>query len=164
MTTAIRSSLVAPIATIFATNEYLVVQALEGLTNEQLWRTLTTRNNAMLWIAGHLVHTKAELLGLLGAPFDTGWGQRFARGVTVGDPTQYPSLEEVQRVIRLCNERLHASIATLDDARLTQPPTTAIPGANTFADQLALFAFHESYHVGQMAYIRKGLGFPPLAG
>jgi hypothetical protein len=35
-------------------------------------------------------------------------------------------------------------------------PDKTIRGAINFA------AFHESYHVGQMAYIRKWLGFPGL--
>jgi hypothetical protein len=61
------------------------------LTSEQRWQAPTARNNSMLWIAGHLVHTRAELLAVLGAPFDTGWGQKFARGATVGEPAQYPA-------------------------------------------------------------------------
>ena len=36
--------------------------------------------------------------------------------------------------------------------------------AENSADQLAGFAFHDSYHVGQMAYIRKPLGYPAVAG
>jgi len=55
-------------------------------------------------------------------------------------PTERPKPEELQRVMRLCE----------------RPLTTAIPGLNTFADQLALFAFHESYHVGQMAVRLEG--------
>ena len=32
------------------------------------------------------------------------------------------------------------------------------------ADQIAFFALHDSYHVGQMAYIRKALGYQGIAG
>ena len=32
------------------------------------------------------------------------------------------------------------------------------------ADELAFFSLHDSYHVGQLAYVRKGLGYPGLAG
>src|SRR5262245_53231033 len=100
MATETKASLVAPIATIFATNELLVRLALEGLTTEQVWRAPTSRNNPMLWILGHLVHTRAELLALLGAPIETGWGERFARGATVGKPAGYPSRDEIEPMMR----------------------------------------------------------------
>ena len=35
-----------------------------------------------------------------------------------------------------------------------------LSGAKTVADQLAFFALHDTYHVGQMAYVRKALGCP----
>lgn len=61
-----------------------------------------------------------------------------------------------------------ATIFALNDsfvhAALGRPGTAGLPFANTLADELAFFAMHDSYHVGQMAYIRKGLGQPGLAG
>jgi hypothetical protein len=59
MTTATTSAVATPIATIFAINDGLVLPALEGLTDDELWKAPTDRNNAMLWIAGHVVQTRA---------------------------------------------------------------------------------------------------------
>jgi hypothetical protein len=39
-----------------------------------------------------------------------------------------------------------------------------MPGAKTVADQLAFFALHDTYHVGQTAYVRKPLGSPAIVG
>jgi len=164
MTTATCSAVAAPIATIFAANDDLALRALDGLTSKQLWEAPTNRNNAMLWLAGHVVQTRSQLLGLLGEGFDTGWGDRFNHGASVGDPHDYPAGEEIERVMRRVSERLQARLAVLTDAQLAQPPATAIPGARSLADQVALFAFHDSYHVGQMAFIRKALGYPALVG
>jgi uncharacterized damage-inducible protein DinB len=164
MTTTACSTVATPIAKIFAINEDLALRALDSLTHQQLWAAPTERNNPMLWVAGHVVQTRAFLLGLLGEPFDTGWGERFNRGATIGDESGYPSRGEIERAMRDVNQRLHARFAKLDDAQLAQQPSVDLPGANTVADQLALFAFHDSYHVGQMAYIRKALGYPALAG
>ena len=118
----------------------------------------------MLWIAGHVVQTRAQLLGLLGEPFDTGWGERFDRGAVIGEAEGYPSRDEIERVMREVSQRLQAKLAALDDARRAQPPSIDLHGATTVADQVAGFAFHDSYHVGQMGYIRKALGYPALAG
>ena len=164
MTTAMSSPVATPIAAIFAINDDLMTRGLDGVTNDQLWTAITPRNNPMLWVIGHLVQTRSQLLGLLGEPIETGWGELFNRGATIGDVTQYPSRVEIERVMSDVSRRLHAKLATLNDEQLGQSPTAPLPGANTFADQVALFAFHDSYHVGQLAFIRKGLGYAALAG
>jgi DinB superfamily len=165
MTTVMcRSAVATPIAKIFALNDDLAARALDGLTKEQLWTPPTGRNNPMLWVVGHFVETRAQLLGLLGEPIDTGWGERFTRGATLGDVTRYPLREEVERIMSDVSRQLQAKLAVLDDQQLSRPPAVEMAGAATVADQVALFAFHDSYHVGQMAYIRKALGYPALAG
>ena len=144
-----RRTVALPIDIIFATNDTLASQALADLTAEQVWKRPIDRNNPMLWVAGHLVQTRTQLLGLLGDPFDTGWGDRSVRGATVGDPDSYPTREEVERTMREVSDRFHAKRLALDDAQLAQPSSEA-PGASTVAHQIAGFAFHDSYHVGQM--------------
>src|SRR5262249_23222655 len=98
MTTATTSAVAAPIATIFAINDGFVLPALEGLTHEELWRAPTERNNAMLWIAGHVVQTRAMILQLLGEPVETGWGKLFDRGAL---PQLLPMRTVIPRVTRL---------------------------------------------------------------
>ena len=95
MTTATKSTVIAPIAMTFLLNDDLALRALEGLTQEELWRAPTDRNNAMLWVAGHLVQTRAIVLGLLGEPVDTGWGDLFERGATVSEAKRYPERGEI---------------------------------------------------------------------
>lgn len=167
MTSATMSPVAAPIATIFAINDAFVWQALSGLTQEQLWKAPTDRNNGLLWIAGHVVQTRALVLKLLGEPVDTGWGTLFDRGAqaaTVADAGRFPSGSEIERVMREVTPRLHAKLASLDDTSLAAPARLQVPGTKTVADELAFFALHDSYHVGQLSYVRKGLGYPGLAG
>src|SRR5262249_14282408 len=61
MTMAMCSAVAAPIATIFAANDDLALRALDGLTPQQMWEAPTNRDNAMLWLAGHLVQTRTQL-------------------------------------------------------------------------------------------------------
>ena len=164
MTTATTSAVAAPIVMIFAINDDLMCRALDGLTPEELWRAPTDRNNPMLWVAGHVVQTRAAVLRLLGDPVETGWGDMFDRGSTIDAANEYPPREEIERVMREVSPRLQAKLALLDDASLARPASMALPRAKTLADELAFFALHDTYHVGQIAYIRKGLGYPALVG
>ena len=110
------------------------------------------------------MQTRATVLELLGQSADTGWGILFDRGVKIGDHSQYPSAAEVVRVMRELSPRLCVAMAAITEAELIRPASLPIPGINTLMDELAFFALNESYHVGQLAYIRKSLGYPGLAG
>lgn len=164
MTTTPANTAAAPIAMIFAFNDSFVLQALEGLTQEELWRPLSPATNPLLWVAGHIVQTRAMVLQMLGEQADTGWGGLFDRGAKIGDPKNYPSGPDVARLMTEIGPRLHAALASLPDEQLHRPASLPIPGLKTLTDELAFFALHESYHVGQLAYVRKGLGYPGLAG
>jgi|SRR5579859_1369216 len=149
---------------IFSMNDQLVPEALKDLSHEQLWHALSDRNNSMLWVAGHIVQTRAMVLQMLGEPIDTGWGSLFDRGATVGEPSRYPSGSEIERVSSDISVKLRAALSALTDEQLARPASLQIPGVETLAGELAFFALHDSYHVGQLAYIRKGLGYPGLVG
>ena len=155
----------APIAMIFRVNDDIVSRALEGLTTSELSHRPTDKNNPVLWLAGHVAETRATLLRVLGEPFDTTWGNLFVRGATLQEPAGYPSVEEIKRILVKINAKLYATLEGLDDVRLAQPAQGfEMPNAKTVADQIAFFALHDSYHVGQMGYVRKGLGYSRLVG
>jgi uncharacterized protein YndB with AHSA1/START domain len=155
----------APIALMFKLNAGLIKSSLDGIADSDLWQQPTPRNNPMLWVFGHIVATRARLLGALGDPLDAGWSDLFNRGAALQDAGRYPVRQEIERVHGEVADRLKTKFAAFTDADLERPaPTPGLPGVKTVADQLAFFAFHESYHVGQLAYIRKSLGHSGIAG
>jgi hypothetical protein len=149
---------------IFAFNDSFVAQALDGLTPEELWRAPTSHNNPLLWVAGHVVQTRATVLQMLGENVDTGWGDLFDRGAKLGDAKRYPSSSEIASVMSKISERLQVVLGGLPAEQLNRPASLPIPGIRTLGDELAFFALHDSYHIGQLVYIRKSLGYPGLAG
>jgi uncharacterized damage-inducible protein DinB len=163
--TTTRCAVAAPISTIFRVNDDLMAKALEGLSAAELGQRLTDKNNPMLWLAGHVAEARALLLRILGEQVDTSWGERFGRGAALQEAVPYPSAEEIKRVMEEINRKLYAKLEASDDQQLAEPAKgMELPGAKTVADQIALFAMHDSYHVGQMAYVRKGLGYPRIGG
>jgi DinB superfamily len=131
------------IAYIFAANTGLVAKAFEGVADDQLWARATPENNPILWIAGHMVGTRALILRLLGDPVD-----------------------EILRVHADLAPRLQARLVALTADDLAREATVGPKpfGAKSFADQLGFFALHDSYHAGQLGYVRKTLGLSNLVG
>jgi uncharacterized damage-inducible protein DinB len=118
----------------------------------------------MLWIFAHMAAVRGRLLNLLGDSYDPGLGA-FGRGAEVQDPGTYPSREQIFAASREVNARLFAKLASLTDADLAQEATGPLPpSVKTTADRIAFMAMHDSYHVGQLAYVRKALGLSGVVG
>jgi uncharacterized damage-inducible protein DinB len=150
---------------IYLTNEGLFKKALGGLSAEQLAYRPTENNTPIIWIAGHIAQTRAFVLKLMGEDFDTGWGDLFGRGAVLKDASAYPPVEEIQGTMDKVSERLQAKIASLGEEDCARPATGPnLPNATSLIEQVAFLALHESYHVGQLAYIRKSLGFAGMVG
>lgn len=162
---ATRSAVAGPLAAIFRVNDDLIATALGGLSAADLGQRLTNKNNPILWLAGHVAETRRFLLLILGEQVAIPWGELFSRGVELQEAGRYPSVEEINRVMEDINNKLYAKLEAFDDEQLAEPAKGVdLPNAKTVADLIALFAMHDSYHVGQMGFIRKGLGYPRIAG
>jgi uncharacterized damage-inducible protein DinB len=154
----------APLVLQLKLNAQVMKTALDGLDAGELTSRPVPRTNSMLWIFGHTIATRAQLLALLGEQIDTGFGDRFNRGAKPEDAANVP-LEHIERVNRAITERLDARLAAMTEEQLARPAAgPKLPGAKTLADQIAFYAFHESYHVGQLGYVRKALGHSAVAG
>jgi len=154
-----------PVSLIFKLNTGLLRTTLDGLSGDELWQRPTPQTNPMLWIYGHIVQTRATMLGILDDPFDTAWTDLFTRGSALHEASRYPSRDAIDRAHRQIVDRLRARFDRLTEADLASPARgRQLPGARTVGDQLAFLAFHESYHIGQLAYVRKALGHSAIAG
>jgi uncharacterized protein YndB with AHSA1/START domain len=134
---------VKPVAFILAGNDSLADRTFIGVKPEDLWKRPTPQNNSMLWIYAHMAATR----------------------VRMQDAGNYPSREKINEASREVNARLFAKLATVGEAELSREAKgPRPPSAQTVEEQLAFFALHDSYHVGQLAYVRKALGLPGVVG
>ena len=156
---------VAPLVFILAINDSLAERSFQGVADGDVWKRPTPQSNPMLWIFGHMVNTRAGLLKLLGGEADLGWGDVFSRGAELADASGYPSRERIAEASCDVNARLYAGLAALTDADLGKPATRpSTPAVKTLGDQIAFLTMHDTYHVGQLAYVRKALGLPGVVG
>jgi hypothetical protein len=152
-------------AFIYQRNQDLLAKAMEGLTEEQ-WnaRPLDACNSA-LWLLGHLIWARSRALMLVGFTWTKPWLDLFARGSRPAEILQFPPVEDLQDAwLDLCA----TFPATLEEippdilARPIQQPSPSFDG--TIGGMLSFLAMHESYHVGQMAYVRRLLGGDRVVG
>jgi hypothetical protein len=158
------NSQIALFGQIYSLTHALYEKALDGLGPEDLHKSAGPESNPMIWVAAHLAHVRCSLLRMLGQEMELPWGGCFGKGQNP-DPDKYPEIGEVLLLWRQTGQALLKRFESLTEADLSQKASRDFPIADkTLVGAIHFLAFHEGYHVGQMAYLRKWLGKESLVG
>jgi uncharacterized damage-inducible protein DinB len=148
---------------MFKNNTGLVTRATEGIPAEQWLMKPGDCSNDLLWVVGHLIWARTSLLKTIGSEMAIPWTPKFARGVPAGKAEDLPSCDEVRKAWLEVSDKVGTSLPAVPQETLDKPH-----GQPTFDGKvggfLAFLAFHETYHVGQVSYLRKWLGHGQLLG
>jgi uncharacterized damage-inducible protein DinB len=151
------------IESIFKTNTELVKKATEGIRHENWLLKPAEVSNHLMWVAGHLVVSRGAVLKALGSEWLAPWSFLFARGAKPAAQDQYPEVEEIRRAWNDVSEQLAASLTSVPADVLARPHEKPSFDGKV-SGFVAFLALHETYHVGQLGYLRKWLGYGPLVG
>jgi uncharacterized damage-inducible protein DinB len=153
------NELIAPIAHQIALSAHLFDAALADLTDEEVGRRPSPDSNSMLWLAGHLTGSRCGLLNALGGKREFPWDELFRRGSKGSDPDRYPSIREVVTLWKDVSVEIAKRLEALTDDALKAPAPFGVPVPDkSLRGVVAFLAYHETYHIGQMAFVRKWLG------
>ena len=152
------------VAGIFKINTDLFKRTLQGIPPDRLLARPGDHSNHLLWISGHVVVHRARVLKILGQEWSAPWEALFVRGAKLGEPEQYPAIDELLQMWDGVSPRVLESLASVSPDALAQPISKGMSLDGKVSGQIAFLSLHESYHVGQMAYLRKWLGFGQAVG
>jgi uncharacterized damage-inducible protein DinB len=152
-------------AHIYRRNESFLAKAIEGLTAEQ-WQTRPGDSaNSALWIVGHMVWARSRVLKLLGVSWTAPWLPLFERGSKPVDPAQYPPSEQVLIAWNELAAALPPALESASAADIAAPAPEPSPSFDgTIGGMVSFLAMHETYHVGQVVYLRRLLGHERVTG
>jgi hypothetical protein len=158
-TAATHPALLAALQDMDATTQ-LFVRSLNGVRQDQALQRPGDDSNPMLWVAGHLVQARTQLLRAFGPPRQLPWENLFATGSIVGDANAYPSIGEVEAVWRSVSTELVRRLESSPATRFDEPaPDWLVTRDGTLGGAINYAAYHEAYHIGQLGYMRKWLGY-----
>jgi uncharacterized damage-inducible protein DinB len=153
------------IASHLKLGDYLLKTALENLSDEELHRRGGPQSNSMLWITGHLALSRSRMLKLAGGDNDFPWPDLFSRGSAMQASSDYPALDEVLGAWDEASGRLLAALPRMTPEQLFAKSPQSLPGDDkSVRGALSFLVYHEAYHIGQMGYLRKMLGYESLVG
>jgi len=138
-----------------------------GIPDARATEQLPGASNHKLWTYGHLANTAAWINSLVTGKMGTvpeNYNKLFGMGSTPSsDAAAYPALDDVRAVYQKVFDEVLANFAAMDDAALTGPCAASSEGfASDKLDALLKMAWHEGWHLGQLAALRRGLGIDPM--
>ena len=156
---------VAPLYEIFKVNSRLYLNCLDAMDNDQAsWRP-NEHTNSAAFVALHLVDTRLWMAGMLGLTPTHPFKEICDKVKTAGPTAQLPSLDDMRAAWKDITGQLRERFKTLTDADLGAPAKWNPPGVDdkTMLGTLAFLMQHDSYHVGQMAILRKQVGLTAMS-
>jgi hypothetical protein len=150
-------SIYAPLL-IFKLNNRLFINSLEGVTEEQAKSRISGHSNPLIWIATHTAWARYNTLNLLGNPIANPFKGLFENFRGYNEKDIYPSLDVVKEEWRKASGLLKEALHTVTETHLTGPaPFKSPAGDSTIGGAIIFLAQHESYDIGQMAFLKKYL-------
>ena len=141
---------------IFNLNTRLFLNALEGVTEEQAKERISDHNNPLNWLAVHTVWARYNIAALMGKPGDNPYNGLFENWKPFDPNYNYATLAEAKAEWQKASELLREALATVTEEHLVADAPFKSPiGDFTIGGTIAFLAQHESYDIGQIAYLKK---------
>lgn len=155
---------VAPLAALFDLNTDLLVNCLLDLSEAEAQRCLAGGGNSVAFLAAHLTDTRHFLLTRLGRAAPNPLARYLADARSIADIREWPSLDEIREAWLAVSVQLRETLGGLTSAELAEANVHRFPlGDSTRLGMIAFLAQHDSYHLGQVAFLRRQLGKPAMS-
>ncbi len=140
-------------------NSRLFLNCLDGIDDEVIQRRLSGKTNNMAFIGCHMVDSRYFLAGLLGADVDSCFEGRLDYVTSIEEAPDLPGVEEIRAAwLEISGVVVgQMSSLSLSDYAAKVPHKLPIRDRTT-RGALVFLLGHESFHLGQLALLRKQFG------
>ncbi len=137
-------------------NTRLFHNTLAGVAEEQAKERISAHNNPFIWIAAHTVWARYNISNIMGAHVINPYHDILGSGKPYTTEEKYPTLEEVKNEWDKATTLLKNTIASVSEEHLAAESHFKSPiGDHTNGGSVAFLTQHESYEIGQMAFLKK---------
>jgi uncharacterized damage-inducible protein DinB len=147
-------------------NSRTLKETVSDLSPEEWLKRPDDKLNHIAWIVGHMAYCRGRILHFIG----TEWAppaleELFIRGSKLQPDSAYPLPESLLRLWSESGRAMAAAFESVPEDLLAQPAPqgrTSLDGK--VSGMLGFMAIHETYHLGQVSYLRGWLGHKRLMG
>jgi uncharacterized damage-inducible protein DinB len=154
---------VKPLLSLTRLNSELFLNVLDEVNEEQAKKRPGDRSNNIIFTVCHMLDARYFLANLLGVKAECPYKALFDSARTIDDLKEYPPLEEMTSHWKEISAIIEDRLAHVDGKFLNGDPPLQFPiDDDTVLGGVAFLIQHESYHIGQLGFIRKYLGLEAM--
>ena len=143
---------------ILALNERLFINSLAGVTDEMARQRISDHNNPLNWLATHTAWARYNMAALLGKPGNNLYNGMFENFKSFDESMKFDTLDKIKEEWVKATVLLKEGFASVTEEHLAADAPFKNPiGDFTIGGTIAFLAQHESYDIGQMAFLKKFL-------
>lgn len=144
-------------------NRRLYLNCLDAVSDEAAARRPNELVNSLGFIACHLLDARHYLARFLGLVLSNPLDDILADVQSIADVRELPRLASLRHEWSRVSVEVHACLSGLSAADLANPSPQRFPIPDaTFGGAIEFQLHHESYHIGQLALLRKFYGYPAM--
>lgn len=152
-----------PLADLLELNHRLVLNCLDDVSDAQARTRVVAGLNSVSFLLAHLIDVRHTLLRMLGGNQPNPVAAALEGATSIEDVGALPSVAELGRAWQDVHATLSVQVQSADAPTWNVEAPQRYPGVP--ATVLGAFTFlmqHESYHLGQMALLRRAHGLPAM--
>lgn len=153
-----------PLVEILELNTTLLHNCCQGVSDGDAGRRLADRGNNIGFLASHLIDARHFLAAQIGHGLSNPLSEALADARSIEEIVELPSLTELLDAWDRISRHLRREVRGLTPGALDEESSASFPISGR--SRLSMIAFllqHESYHIGQMGFLRRQLGYPAMA-
>ena len=137
-------------------NERLFINALAGVTDEQAAERISDHNNPLIWLATHTAWARYNIAAFLGKPGQNPYNGMFESFKPYDKSMKWDTLDKIKKEWAAASALIKDGLESVSAEHLAGEAPFKNPGGDsTMSGTLAFLAQHESYDIGQMAFLKK---------
>jgi uncharacterized damage-inducible protein DinB len=153
---------IKPLIEIVKLNSRLFLNCFDGVDDAVAVRRMDEKVNNMAFVAVHLADARVHLVNYLGKPLRNPF-EEFTDVRSIDEVKTFPSVEILRTEWKKASSELEGVLLQCSSATLSEPSVENFPlGDKTKLGVLAFILQHESYHIGQLALLRKHFGLAAM--
>ncbi len=155
-----------PLHELLQLNSRLLINCLEGVDDETARKRINDRTNNIAFISSHIIDARYFLASYLGIESSNPFKELLEGLNSIEDFTEFPVVKEVLSAWREVSPALSERFESLTEAEIGEKSAQPFPiDDDTVLGGIAFLIQHESYHIGQLGFLRKcfeleAMGYP----
>jgi len=155
---------IGPFTRLLALNTDLLLNATDGLGNDEATRRVLPHVNSVAFLVAHLTDMRHYLAAVAGHAGENPLTPLLQSAKSADDIAAWPPIETLRGWWVAAGDHLATVLPGLGDEQLAARMARPLPGGDpTLLGGIAFAVQHESYHLGQIALLRRALGHPAMS-